>query len=628
MKKILTSIALFGLLAAGCSNADNIPEYNPDDSNMAPDGASGYMAISIVTPRDAGSRATYDENGGTYENGHDYENKVEDIRFFFFQENKTPALVKKNPNSTSDQDEYFSYYDYKVQDKDSSDTPNQSQTVEKIVKITIALNGPKEVVPKYVIAVLNPNDVVKNLGNTPTMDALRNAVSNYQPVKKDDTDNEYESFIMSNSVYKDAAGQAIDYATIDKLYNTLEEAEADLKENKATVIYVERVAARLDLYVTEDTANTGVGLKKVVKDGVTLYDTQKKYKKFDQTDDQATSIYVKFIGWTVTSTPKKSNLLKHISTAWDDNLFKTTPAEPWNASSYYRSFWSFNPKLTVADNKTTNEATDESMKSDYQFFKYSEITQANTTFGTITDPVTVYMQENAALSDKQGEESTRKNHETKVIVAAQLLKDDGKTPLEIVEYGFKYYEKDELKEFFANQLPFYSSATDRKDDTHISKDDLVYKTQYQYINDAGVAIPGGYFSYITLANSNSTWYDVEGNQKTAAEVDSYLQKSLDNHLLIWENGQTYYYFTIRHLSIPSPDPKEYEDQQAQPGYYGVVRNHIYKANINTLVGLGTPVFDKDEIIYPEKPDRDGHIMAAEIRVLSWRVVSQGYEFSW
>lgn len=65
-----------------------------------------------------------------------------------------------------------------------------------------------------------------------------------------------------------------------------------------------------------------------------------------------------------------------------------------------------------------------------------------------------------------------------------------------------------------------------------------------------------------------------------------------------------------------------------PGWFGVVRNHIYKVNLTGIFGLGTPVFDPDEIIIPEKPEEKDVYLAADIRILSWRIVDHGYELNW
>lgn len=82
---------------------------------------------------------------------------------------------------------------------------------------------------------------------------------------------------------------------------------------------------------------------------------------------------------------------------------------------------------------------------------------------------------------------------------------------------------------------------------------------------------------------------------------------------VWKDGYTYYYFDINHFGDK----------------IGVVRNHIYDADIQTLAGLGTPVYNPDEIIYPEKPvDTDDSFIAARINILSWRVVNSDININW
>ena len=87
--------------------------------------------------------------------------------------------------------------------------------------------------------------------------------------------------------------------------------------------------------------------------------------------------------------------------------------------------------------------------------------------------------------------------------------------------------------------------------------------------------------------------------------------------MIWNNGYTYYYLTLRHFGALD-----------FPGYYGVVRNHIYSTTVDKLKGLGTPVWDPNEKIYPEPTAPDGNNLSAKIEVLSWRLVTDSYEFEW
>jgi hypothetical protein len=81
---------------------------------------------------------------------------------------------------------------------------------------------------------------------------------------------------------------------------------------------------------------------------------------------------------------------------------------------------------------------------------------------------------------------------------------------------------------------------------------------------------------------------------------------------VWKTGFTYYYFDLKHFGDK----------------FGVVRNHVYNANIKTLAGLGTPVYNPNEVIVPEKPKNEETYIAADINILSWRVVDQDVDLNW
>ena len=87
--------------------------------------------------------------------------------------------------------------------------------------------------------------------------------------------------------------------------------------------------------------------------------------------------------------------------------------------------------------------------------------------------------------------------------------------------------------------------------------------------------------------------------------------------MVWNTGMTYYYFDVKHLGA-----------SGSPAYYGIVRNHIYKTTVTSVTGLGTPVYDPDQIIEPEKPKYNESLIQADIRILQWRIVSQDYELEW
>ena len=652
MKKILTSLALLGLFAAGCTNADDVLGNNADNSAAGGDETTNYIAISIATPRGASSRA---DIAGEYVTGTEDENAVHSIRFYFFDKDKQAALVRKNPDKAAEKKPvvYDSFYDYEILGNEEGEG-DEDATIAKTLTVSLTLNLPYGSKPKYVVAILNPTDAARI--DNPSLAELEAAAADFLPVEIEVDGQKSKSFIMSNSVYSavppaddeeeddddaaatdddDAAGQLqkINYTKITGLYKTMEEALESV--DNRTVIYVERVAARLDLNIDKTAASklkpASDDERYTGSDKENVFYTGKDYLLYNDVEANKQPIFVKFLAWTVTSTPDKSNLLKDIKPDWPNTLFGTegggTAREPWNVADYYRSFWAMNPTLTNANNSTTTSAQEGEDKpsTNYKFFSYDEILSANTSFGetdedNVEQPARVYIPENAA---EIGKDAVLKNHETKVIVAAKLVKANG-DDMPIAEYGGKYYEKSALLESIANQLSLHlHTDPENPDDTKLTVDDIEFKTQAAYKNDAGVEVPGGYFSYVALSEQgeNKTWYLNDGTTEYE-DVNGYIEDHMDNtHVLIWDGGKTYYYFTVRHLGAGT-------DETPGAGYYGVVRNHVYAATITGIPGIGTPVLDSGEKIYPEKPEREGNVLAAEIDILQWRVVGQKYDFSW
>lgn len=130
----------------------------------------------------------------------------------------------------------------------------------------------------------------------------------------------------------------------------------------------------------------------------------------------------------------------------------------------------------------------------------------------------------------------------------------------------------------------------------ITPAELTVKTASAISDKEGEAVEDRYKSYVQLndAEDNNVsvddmWYvstAQDAQPITAAKANEQLKNM--GSAKVWTDGDTYYFFDIKHLGNKT----------------GVVRNHIYDANVTKLVGLGTPVYDPEEIIYPEKPEDD------------------------
>lgn len=133
-----------------------------------------------------------------------------------------------------------------------------------------------------------------------------------------------------------------------------------------------------------------------------------------------------------------------------------------------------------------------------------------------------------------------------------------------------------------------------------------------------------FLSYLNLtetATTNLKFYtDNTGTKElTSSQVNSILCDMPGAK--VWRDGQTYYYTDIRHLGQNA--------NNVGYGYYGVVRNHIYDISLNSVTGLGTPILNPDENVIPQKPEDDKDIfVAAQINILSWRIVKNDTDLEW
>lgn len=567
MKKIFILLPVFmaAVLVAGCSMKTELGSGSNGETAM------NYLSVNLVTAPGTGTRAYGDDD---FEDGNSDENTVQSVRFYFFDEAGNAASVKKNG------DTYQNWYDWIPESASNGEKPN----VEKILDATLIIETPNEdKLPAYVVAVINP---VKDMGTYDSLDDMRVDA-------RTDLDVTDKNFVMSNSVYALSDGSTtMDAVSVEgKLYNTREAALAN-----PVTIYVERVLAKVSL--TTDIQG------KTLANGTVIYPagTSENPQQYDGKD-----IYVKFLGWNVTATADKSYLVKKINPSWRSNLFGSDD-QPWNYYLYFRSFWAINPDglnygYTIFNESNGNGDTSLPLADELGF----------TTNGD--KPNYTYVRENAAKDTYGANTETP----TKVIIAAQLVDENG-SPIELAEYAGVKYTIDGLKTIIANSASLYKRETEASTYTKIEAKDIEFKTATD-VNLAGET--GRYYVYAQLteaAENYTSWVNSEYSESHGGIDANVANEALIalGHAKIWKEGYTYYYFDIRHLG----------EVEGEPGYVGVVRNHLYNSRLTSLVGLGTPVYDPGETIYPEKPEEDDTYIAAEIKILSWRVVSNDIELEW
>lgn len=592
----IKKLMYFGISGAMClafSSCQNDADSNLNgNSNPKEKGELNYIAVNIVTAN-ASSRADEVANASNYEDGTGNENAVNVVRLYFFDEAGNPFVV-----NVDDEENEYSYVNIT---SDFIDRGQNDPNVEKILTATAAVSIPANSFPSQVIAVINPVSSLDEY-NLVSLSEVEGA-TDINTITEDLVTVNPASFVMSNSVYANDTKQKIETISISS--SNFFTAAGAAQANPVTV-YVERTISKVSLTTS---------LSPVDDVEETMYDTGNTYNE--------EPIYVKFLGWNVTSTTDKTYLMKNINPSWSPTLFGESSGQPWNYAAFSRSFWAVNPSDVDFNyyNFGFSPENDGFVNSD-------DPTAANAITGFTTPGTTgpsnfTYLQENAAQDFNTGAGT---NHPSQVIVAAQLCDASGQ-PLTIAEWGFGQYTIEDLKKVFASSIatnlnPWKKvTTTTGTSYTQIKESDIEFVTAMSLDPSLNNWVSKGrYYVFAQLSSDDENIAWVNGNTDEATPLTpQQINTGLKNlgHAKIWNNGFTYYYFDIRHLGAEN-----------NPGYFGVVRNHVYKCDIKTLSGLGTPVYDPTETIYPEQPIEEETFIAAQINILSWRIVSQNVNFAW
>lgn len=520
--------------------------------------STSYMAVNLMSSDVMGTRAL-----AGYEDGASEENKVTSVRFYFFNGAGGAVNVKYQTNGS-----YVNYYDWTPGDTNQESGTVDGGDIESKLKATIVINtagGDK--IPQRIAAVLNPTGLDNN---SKSLSELKAIVADYAASGL--TTN--GKFVMFNSV----GGGGKDFSTTLIEKTNLCKSEKEALNNPVT-IYVERSVAKVR--VTLGTAVSAAG----TTTGLALKDKDDKDILVD-----GKPVYLKLDGWGLTAETSEGRLIKKINPGWEGT--------GWYKD--HRSFWAINSK--TATNKYKN---------------YGDI---DTSFG---EGNALYTNENAQLTDVDGSEGQAKER-TKVIFKGTLCKKDG-TPLTIVRHLGAYFGDTEseaestnlieLKKSILNQLAangkhYYYATTGGREQIGTGDLQIVIASQ----QDASKKSCYVYAQLTDDAAKNKTWYNsmeasAQPIDNAANEINGYLANpDVVDRALVWKSGMTYYYHEIEH-------------KYGETNQFGVVRNHIYAVNVTAIAGLGTPVYDPDQIIYPETPGGNSHYIAAQINILSWRVVN-------
>ena len=508
--------------------------------------------ISVTLLSDDASTRAGENND--FEYGEAAERFVENVHFFLFKGDGSAFPVNPSGNKN-----YLSFnLGTNGTQPEESGKPNEGPNISDVKDKILVFDNYKGEYPTHIVAVLNWD--AKHIQPSYSLDNLYNTLTSIR--------NDNSHFVMSNSVYADMQGKPV-YATPLTIYNigkSEEEAKASPVE-----IYVERISAKVEVVANGEVA-----------DKVATYNTDATVGNIP--------VYVKVLKWELHNEYHQSILLKHIypdswGLAGDIGFL-------WNDPNRFRSYW--------AASHTSSFPSDNS-------FNWND--------GLAPNGDVAYCGENTRQAEADTDGTILSDPRTKVIIKAQLVRENGE-PVEVASwFGHTYVGEEALRSEVATLLSSQLYYADGGEYRGIGEADLKMVGG----NHAPVGVDvESYEVFFQLSDEAlaKEWYTYSSEGGYSAATNEAINSRLAavEPALVYKDGMTYYYTEIKHLG-----------KSGSASEYGVIRNHIYKVNISDITGLGTPVFDPDvDVEIPERPSDVKSYVAAEVRILSWKVVKNNY----
>lgn len=576
----LSSVLATALMVTvvSCSSSDDITGGNGNA-----EGTTSYIAINLNSVGNAPTSRAYNQGEGTYDDGEPNENKINTVRFYFYNADGTSYTLQSAGEKGSK-----NYIDFNF----NADLGggNHDNTVSGTTSAVLVLNGESNVAPATMLAVVNPGV------NTEMLDGVTaNRWSTMRTEMKGTKFNdETKGFIMSNSTYEDGGKDLCTTQLTGKTFSSADEAT-----NNPVEVFVERVNAKVK--TTVDDANFEIVNTDVELDGVNFngkYKTKAPVGKLatilPDGSTKNTDVYAYIEAWGLGDEDGQAMLYKQIDAQnWTDATLGFSATNPWSVAAYHRCFWG---KSVAFGGTSTNSPVNH---------PYKDI-KAN--LGTA-----LYTLPNTPTSYDGVFANPMKSNLTKIMVAARLAYTDGGEvlPAEICTYkGQKFLGKDNVKKVIASELNTYykktNSTTTGDTYTQIEASDIDFSSKVTSTSELKLQ------NYQVVADLKglTELYQKKGGNFEPVEVTKVKAEMQQAPVDISKGGRTYYYTPIKHLG-----------KVDSPAEYGVVRNHSYQVKISSIKGFGTPVYNPDSEIIPTLPSDDLTYLAAKISVLSWRVVS-------
>jgi len=597
MNRTLAILLLFwSVLFTACQS----DEPAIDEGGGKTDGKDlGYIAVSIVQPKSVTGRGALDDG---FQNGTDVENEAKEATFFVFNSSGICKSIQTIGLTGSKEESSI----------------NKPYT-EKIYNAVLVFDNITDE-NKYsgeIFCVLNAISKIKAYGGT----NIESLSKSEFLTKVGDWYSNCQSagtFIMTNSAYKETKGETTSEVCgtpfiANDFKQSAKEALDDPKD-----IYVERVVAKVTTIKSSNWTNNGV----------------------QNPLDNKLTLTIRITGIEIANIAKTAYLFKNlgaVNTNWPE--WSSVTGFYMHDADNKRCYWEDMPNGLEFGNQNYSTIINNATATNKV---YPELSDANYSSNKYIHPNTYRNKGNATNS-------------TCVLVTAQLLNKttttgdggtstDTYTPADLVWIMGGYTDSISAKNILCDYLASEQYAVKEVDKDNnasyiqITNEDLKW-TQKQDKSATDIASIQGLKDYqavaqVALKNKNNITRTVlkynfvtkkevkksDNTDYTIYDADAYLVSNTKFFAEVFKDGLCYYFVNIDHAGVLGASKEN-------NSYYGVVRNHIYKLELNSIRGIGTAVFDPDKVIVPVKPPHDNFsYLAARINVLPWKLVEQTVDF--
>lgn len=597
MNRTLAILLLFlSVLFTACQSDEPVI----DDGGGKTDGKDlGYIAVSIVQPKSVTGRGASDDG---FQDGTNAENEAKEATFFVFDSNgncksiQTIGLTGSTAGSSTNKPYTEKIYNAVLVFDNITAENKYSGEIFCVLNATSAIKA----YGGTNIEGLNKSDFLKKVGDWCT---------NCQSAG---------TFIMTNSAYKETKDE-----TTSEICGTPFTADDFKQSAKAALdapidIYVERVVAKVTTNKSSSWQNNGV----------------------ENPLNKNQTLTIRITGIEIANIAKTAYLFKNLG-----NVNTTWPT--WSISGFdmhdvanKRCYWEDMPNSLEFGNKNYSTIINNATATNKV---YPELQNDNYSSNTYIHPNTYR---------KNGEATNY----TCVLVTAQLLNKttttgeggtstDTYTPADLVWMMGSYIDSIGAKNILCQYLASEQYAVKEVDSdnktsyTQITNEDLKWTQKqdksatetapindlkdYQAVAQVALKKKENITRTVTKYNflTNEEGKKSDNTAYTIYDADAYLVSNHKFFAEVFKDGLCYYFVNIDHAGVLGNSKPE------DTSYEGVVRNHIYNLELNSIAGIGTAVFDPDKVIVPVIPPHDNFsYLAARINVLPWKLVKQTVDF--